>query len=397
MAVIAREMTTTAFRPESDAGRSTGRISSIDITRGIVMILMAIDHVRVYAGVPAGGPTAGVFFTRWVTHFSAPAFAFLAGTAAFLHERKLGDKGALARYLVTRGAILVAFELTFLRVAWTFNLDFANYNLAGVLWMLGCCMILMAGVVWLPVTAIGVVGLALIVGQDAFTPFSHALPSAIGKFLYLGGQVRVGGDGPPIDILYVIVPWIGVMAAGYAFGSVMTRAAAERRKWCFRVGLGLTAAFVVIAGVLVARQPVRPNAPPAILRMLNQRKYPASPLFLMMTLGPMIAFLPSADRMRGRPAAFLATFGQVPMFFYLLHIPTIHLSALVVSLIREGRVDPWLFGNHPMDPPPVPPGYRWNLALLYLVFACVIALLYFPCRWYARAKHERRARWMRYI
>jgi len=85
------------------------------------------------------------------------------------------------------------------------------------------------------------------------------------------------------------------------------------------------------------------------------------------------------------------------MFFYLLHIPTIHLSALVVSLIREGRVDPWLFGNHPMDPPPVPPGYRWNLALLYLVFACVIALLYFPCRWYARAKHERRARWMRYI
>jgi len=263
MAVIAREPTTTTFRPESGASRSIGRIASIDIARGIVMILMAIDHVRVYAGVPAGGPTPGVFFTRWVTHFSAPAFAFLAGTAVFLHERKLGDKGALARYLVTRGALLVAFELTFLRLAWTFNLDFANYNLAGVLWMLGWCMILIAGLVWLPVTAIGVVGLALIIGQNVFTPVGNVLPSAIGKFLYLGGQVRLGGDGPPIDILYVIVPWIGVMAAGYAFGSIMTRDADERRKLCLRIGLVLTAAFVVIAGVLVARQPARPGAPPA--------------------------------------------------------------------------------------------------------------------------------------
>lgn len=298
---------------------------------------------------------------------------------------------------MTRGALLVAFELTFLRLAWTFNLDFANYNLAGVLWMLGWCMILMGGLVWLPVTAIGAVGLALIAGQDVFTPIGHVLPSAIGKFLYLGGQVRVGGNGPPIDILYVIVPWIGVMAAGYAFGSIMTRDADERRKLCLRIGLGLMAAFVIVAGILVARQPARPDAPPAIFRMLNQRKYPASPLFLMMTLGPTIAFLPLADRMRGRMAAFLATFGQVPMFFYLLHIPTIHLSALVVSLVREGRVNPWLFGNHPLDSPPVPQGYRWSLALLYLVFACVIALLYFPCRWYARAKRERRAKWMSYI
>jgi len=397
MAVIARETTLTTFRPESGAGRSAGRIASIDIARGIVMILMAIDHVRVYAGVPAGGPTAGVFFTRWVTHFSAPAFAFLAGTAAFLHQRKLGDRGALARYLVTRGALLVLLELTFLRVAWTFNLGFANYNLAGVIWMLGWCMILMAGLVWLPTTAMGVLGLAIIVGQNLFTPLGNLLPSAIGKFLYLGGQVRVGGGGPPIDILYVIVPWIGVMAAGYAFGSIMTREPDERRKLCLRIGLALTAAFVIITSVIVATQPARPNAPPVLFRILSQRKYPASPLFLMMTLGPTIAFLPFADRMRGRVAAFLATFGQVPMFFYLLHIPTIHASALVVSLIREGHVNPWLFGNHPMEPPPLPPGYQWSLALLYLVFVCVIALLYFPCRWYARAKRERPARWMKYV
>jgi len=298
---------------------------------------------------------------------------------------------------VTRGALLVLLELTFLRVAWTFNLGFANYNLAGVIWMLGWCMILMAGLVWLPTTAMGVLGLAIIVGQNLFTPLGNLLPSAIGKFLYLGGQVRVGGGGPPIDILYVIVPWIGVMAAGYAFGSIMTREPDERRKLCLRIGLALTAAFVIITSVIVATQPARPNAPPVLFRILSQRKYPASPLFLMMTLGPTIAFLPFADRMRGRVAAFLATFGQVPMFFYLLHIPTIHASALVVSLIREGHVNPWLFGNHPMEPPPLPPGYQWSLALLYLVFVCVIALLYFPCRWYARAKRERPARWMKYV
>jgi uncharacterized membrane protein len=387
----------TTFQPGSARGRVSERLVSLDIARGIVMILMAIDHVRVYAGVPAGGPTPGVFFTRWVTHFSAPAFAFLAGTGAFLHEQKLGDKGSLARYLVTRGIILIALELTFLRLAWTFNLDFADYNLAGVIWMLGWCMILMAGLIWLPVTAVGVVGLLLIVAQPVFTPIGNALPAAIGDFLYLGGEVRIGANGPPFEVLYVIVPWIGVMATGYAFGAIMTLDAERRRKLCLRIGLTATALFVVIAAILVATQTAQPGAPPAILRMLNQRKYPASPLFLMMTLGPTIAFLPYAERMRGRVADFFSTFGRVPMFFYLLHIPLIHATALLVSLVREGRVDPWLFGNHPMAPPPVPDGYRWSLPLLYLVFALVIAALYWPCRRYGELKARKKARILGYI
>src|SRR5438046_1888549 len=126
---------------------STARVASIDLIRGAVMILMAIDHVRVYSGLPAGGPTPGIFFTRWVTHFSAPLFAFLLGTGAFLHGRKLGDRQALTRYLATRGAILILLELTVIRVGWTFNLDFAHYLLAGVIWMLGWCMILLAAAV----------------------------------------------------------------------------------------------------------------------------------------------------------------------------------------------------------------------------------------------------------
>src|SRR5437870_4534330 len=145
---------------------TTARVASIDLIRGVVMILMAIDHVRVYSGQPAGGPTAGIFFTRWVTHFVAPAFAFLAGTGAFFLGRKLGDKGALARYLVKRGIVLILLELTVIRLTWTFNFDFAHYNLAGVIWMLGWCMILLAGLVRFSSKTIAIVGLVTIFAQQ---------------------------------------------------------------------------------------------------------------------------------------------------------------------------------------------------------------------------------------
>src|SRR5687768_3182571 len=142
--------------PATRSASGTTRVMSLDIVRGIVMVLMAIDHVRVYAGVPAGGDTAGVFFTRWVTHFAAPAFVFLAGTAAFLHGRKLGDMRPLRRYLVTRGLVLILLELTVIRLAWTFNLDYANYILAGVIWMLGACMILLAGLLHFSTRTVGI-------------------------------------------------------------------------------------------------------------------------------------------------------------------------------------------------------------------------------------------------
>src|SRR5688500_16193510 len=138
---------------------ASARIASIDIVRGAVMILMALDHVRVYSGVPAGGPDPAVFFTRWITHFVAPAFVFFAGTAAFLHGGKLANRAALSRFLLTRGAWLVLLELTLIRVMWTFNFDFGTYLLAGVIWVLGICMILLAGLVYLPIRLIAAVGL----------------------------------------------------------------------------------------------------------------------------------------------------------------------------------------------------------------------------------------------
>jgi uncharacterized membrane protein len=374
------------------------RLPSIDVMRGIVMILMAIDHVRVYSAVPPGGPSPGIFFTRWITHFVAPAFAFLAGTSAFLYGRKLADRGALARYLVTRGLFLIVLELTFIRLMWTFNLDYAHYVLAGVIWMLGVCMVLTAALIWLPVPVIGAIGLLVIFGQGAFGVLARALPEAMGTFLYFGGEVG------PVAVLYSIVPWIGVMAAGFAFGSIVTRDAVERRRICLAIGLAAIALFFILRGIDGYGDPRHwknaagpAAAAPAFIRFLNTTKYPASPDFLLMTLGPLIALLPAAERAHGRIAQIASVFGRVPLFFYLLHIPVIHIAAIIVSLIREGHVDRWLFENHPMLPPPAPPGYQWPLALLYLVFAIVIAVLYFPCRWFADVKARRPSSWLRYL
>ena len=391
------------YTPPVSATARIERLASIDVMRGVVMILMAIDHVRVYSGLPAGGPTAGIFFTRWITHFVAPAFCFLAGTGAFLHGKKLGDTPALAKYLVTRGLVLIVLEMTVLRVAWTFNFDYAHYLLAGVIWMLGVCMILLAGLVRFSTRTIAIFGLVTIFAQQLVAwptrVMSQGVRDTVGwiwQFLYFGGRIQLGHTGPTLSILYVIVPWIGVMAVGYAFGDILLKPADERRL-CLRIGLSATALFVVIAGAIVMLQTAQPDDPPLLFRFLGQQKYPASQLFLLMTLGPMIALLPLAERARGPIGNVLSVFGRVPMFYYLLHIPLIHALAVVVSLIRTGSVTPWLFGNHPMQPPEQPPGYMWSLGLLYLVFIVAVVMLYFACRWYSAVKARNKDSWLKYI
>ena len=369
----------------------TSRVASIDIVRGVVMILMAIDHVRVYSGVPAGGPSPGVFFTRWITHFVAPAFVFFAGTAAYLYGRKVANRMALSKYLVLRGAWLVLLELTVIRVAWTFNFDFANYMLAGVIWVIGWCMILMAAIVHLPPKAIAILGIATVVLHNA-TSFLGELPEHwLSTILYSGGAVS------QLLVLYTIVPWIGVMMCGYGFGQVAELPESRRASIALKVGIAMTIAFVVLraTGVYGDPRPWSSEAPP--LMFLATAKYPASLQFLLMTLGPTLILLSFAERWRGGAARVLETFGRVPFFYYLLHIPLIHAAACVVSLIREGRVNPWLFGNHPMAPPELPEGYMWSLALLYLVTAICVVALYFPCRWFARVRAARRSAWLSYL
>src|SRR5882762_460773 len=381
--------------------QAASRVAAIDLIRGAVMVLMAIDHVRVYSGLPAGGPTAGIFFTRWVTHFVAPAFIFLAGTSAFLYGRKHSD---LSRFLFVRGAWLVLLELTVIRIAWTFNFDFANYMLAGVIWAIGWCMILMSALVRLRPRTVGIIGIATIALHNLVMMPLINRTQALGelwKILYIGffqGPVA----GTPLIVLYSIIPWIGVMAAGYWFGTVLTIEPARRNRICLRVGLGATALFVVLRGLNIYGDPQPWSASgrlPALLSFLNSTKYPASLSFLLMTLGPTIALVPLLDRARGRLARWLTVFGRVPFFYYVLHIPLIHALALGVSKIRTGSADPWLFTNHPMANPPAPDGYTWSLGLLYLVWAVAIVMLYFPCRWYADLKSRRSdlAKWLKYL
>ena len=399
--------------PNSSA--APARIASVDIVRGAVMVLMAIDHVRVYSGLPAGGPTAGIFFTRWITHFCAPAFFFLAGTSAFFYGRRHED---LRRFLLTRGAWLVLLELTVLRVAWTFNFDFAHYEMAGVIWALGWCMILLALLVRLPVAAIGAIGVAIVAGHNLLDPLLPRLipavsQSALGglwKILYFGffaGPITLGDQGPQLVVLYSLIPWIGVMAAGYAFGTILASDPERRRRLCLTIGASATALFLVLRGFNLYGDPIpwtalahptgnRP-AMPALLAFLSANKYPASLDFLLMTLGPTIALLPFLETARGAVARWLTLFGRVPFFFYVLHIPLIHALALVVSRLREGAVNPWLFTNHPMGNPPAPDGYTWSLPLLYAVWAVAIVLLSVACRWFADLKARRTEWWLRYL
>jgi uncharacterized membrane protein len=221
-----------------DSATRAARVTSLDIVRGIAMVLMAIDHVRVYSGVPAGGPTFGVFFTRWITNFVAPVFVFLAGTSAWLYGRKCADRWSLSKFLVARGLWLIVLELTFLRVAWTFNFDFRHYLLAGVIWMIGWSMIVLAGAIYLPGPAIATIGIALIALHNITSLYRHQIAQAFGldgpnwllKLLYFGGAVEIGKSGPPLLILYVLVPWVGLMFAGYAFGPITQKAAEERRR-----------------------------------------------------------------------------------------------------------------------------------------------------------------------
>lgn len=360
------------------------------------MVLMALDHVRVYSGLPAGGPAPGIFFTRWVTHFCAPAFVFLAGTSAFLFGRKTRNPAALSRFLLLRGAWLILLELVVVRLFWTFNFQFTAM-LAGVIWAIGWSMIVLALLVRLPMAAIATFGVGIIALHNLTDLFAAKLGPALGtggaawfwQVLYFGGPVGGREGGPVLYVLYSIIPWAAVMAAGYAFGSTLVMEPARRRRLCLQIGLGATALFLVLRGINHYGNPAPWSGArmPAWLSFLNPNKYPASLDFLLMTLGPTIALMPVLETARGALARMLTVFGRVPLFYYLLHIPLIHLLAILVSLIREGAVNPWLFGNHPAMIGPAPEGYTWSLGLLYLVWIVAVTILYFPSRWFA----ERRA------
>ncbi|MDX2060343.1 MAG: heparan-alpha-glucosaminide N-acetyltransferase domain-containing protein, partial [Gemmatimonadales bacterium] len=252
-------MTVAAPRPDAGPAASAAspeRLPALDLLRGAVMLLMAIDHVRVYAGVPPGGPTLGLFLTRWVTHFCAPVFVFLAGTSAYLGGRRFATRAALARFLVGRGLLLVLLELTVLRFFWTFTVDYGDYLLGGVIWAIGWSMVALGGLVLLPAPLVAAIGVLIMAGHNLLDPHRAALTGNLAtaslgwlwQILYWGGELRIGEGGPRLVILYSLMPWIGVMAAGYGFGALLDGNPAARRRRGLTLGIGAIGVFLVLRG-----------------------------------------------------------------------------------------------------------------------------------------------------
>jgi uncharacterized membrane protein len=348
------------------------RILAIDRVRGVVMILMVLDHVRYFfTDVPFAPENMektwpALFFTRWVTHFCAPLFFLLAGTSAFLGRAKPAD-------LALRGLWLVALELTIIGFAWQFT---PGYSFAGVIWALGWSMVALAALSRLPALILFAVS-ALVISFDV----SKGSPN----LLFRPGTIEIFGT--EWFVLYPIVPWLAIMTLGYSLGPIWLRAPRQRQQILLIAGMLGTAAFVVLRSLDPALSPG--------LGFLNTEKYPPSLQFTLMTIGPGLIALTLADRWLESTRGVVLTFGRVPMFFYVCHLYLIHLLALIVA-IASGQPHAWLGWNPPETQVP-PPGYGWPLPVVWTLWVIVVLLLYPPSRWFERIKRERPNRWLRYV
>lgn len=425
-------------QPPPPPGRPP-RLDSVDLLRGLVIILMALDHVRdffCFYRVPGAegflGPedmrytTPALFFTRWVTHFCAPTFIFLAGTGAFLAGTRGKTTPQLSWFLLTRGLWLVFLELVVIRSSWWFNFDPRDFG-AGVFWPLGWGMVLLSVLVYLPVSAVAVVG-ALVVTLhnllDGLTAAQVGLPTwlwnlmhSYGKFYiplpeWLWTEKIVNGELKQVTSIafetnYFLVPWVFVMALGYCFGALLRLDGPVRRRQLLGMGIALTLAFVFLRWANGYGDPVQwavqkdewqqPDALRTLLSFLNCNKYPPSLLYLLMTLGPAIILLAVFEKVRGGLADVVMTYGRVPLFFYLLHIPLIHGGAVVVDLVRYGWSPLAWHGNWEVDPKTAPADYGFGLVGVYVIWLIVLVVLYPVCKWFAGVKRRNPSGWLSYL
>jgi uncharacterized membrane protein len=378
------------------------RIGSVDLMRGIVMIIMAIDHVRdfwdptPYDPADLSKASAALFLTRWITHFCAPTFMFLAGTSAWLWARNTGaSRAAQQRFLASRGLWLVFLELTLISFSWRF--DF-NGVILQVIWALGWCMVILAGLLWLPRRAILVFGALLVFGHNAFDGVHFKDLAANGEAWGWAWsalhEFHLGTFGSyQVALGYPLVPWCGVMALGYCFGELLEQPAQVRDRWMRILGVSAITLFLALrlGNVYGEAQLWQPNPRGLLysaLGVLNVTKYPPSLLYLLMTLGPVLLLLPWLEKQRGAWVKPVSVFGRVPFFFYLLHLPLLHATATVAAELAYGvKAGPAFLGNA------LPPGYEPSLLRLYFVWVLAILVLYPLCKWYAGYKSRHKGHW----
>jgi uncharacterized membrane protein len=379
------------------------RIESIDVVRGVIMILMALDHTRDFFGNSGVNPTdpasttIPLFFTRWITHFCAPVFFLLTGTGAYLSLRNK-SKRELSRFLFTRGLWLIFLEFVVVRCfGWQFTFDF-RLILLNVLWALGWAMITLSILVYLPTSIVTVFGVLMIATHNLFDSVQSSNP--IWSILHSPNLI-LNRPGHIVFVAYALIPWIGVTAAGYGLGQIYTLPAQRRKAFLLPAGIVLTLAFFILRAINVYGDPLRwttqKSAAFTVLSFLNTTKYPPSLLFLLMTLGPALLFLWAVDAGAPRYLRPALIVGKVPMFYYILHIPLIHLLAVAVCYVRYGQVH-WMFesslGQFPITPPP---GWGYPLPIVYFIWAVVVLSLYPLCRWFAGLKQRRSDAWLGYF
>jgi uncharacterized membrane protein len=384
------------------------RLEPVDLLRGVIIVIMALDHTRDYFGVIGADPTnldtttPGLFFTRWVTHFCAPVFFLLTGTGAFLALRRR-TPADLSRFLFTRGLWLLFVEAVILRTLMQFNVDY-HVTILTVLWALGWAMIALAFLSRLPLPAIITFGVALVLGHNALDGISAADFGSWGwawTFLHAPGFLWRGTDHLVL-VAYPVIPWIGVTALGFALGAVYAWAPGRRVSFLLRLGTALTFAFVAVRLANVYGDP-RPWSYQAstgwtLISFLDVTKYPPSLQFLLMTLGPALLALGLFERGTPKLLGPALTIGKVPFFFFLGHFFLIHLFALLVSAVRYGAVH-WMFESPSLDRFPVtaPPGWGYPLPVVYLAWITVVLTMYPLCRWYAALRARRTDPWLSYL
>ena len=393
----------------------TGRLISVDVLRGLVMVIMALDHTRDFLTFTRSAPedlahtTGALFFTRVLTHFCAPVFAFLAGTGAFLSTQRGRSRQQVSWFFLTRGLWLVLLELTVVDFAW----GFVPWVHAGVIWALGWSMVAMALIIWLPVPWIAALGLGLIATHNLLDRIN---PASFGKLFWVWTLIHSPGPIPinahfSFSVRYVLIPWVGVMAAGYAFGNVLLRP--DRKKWILVLGGATTLSFFVLRGLNLygngiaglpfgyprSAGPWSIQAQPGltVVSFFNTLKYPPSLDYLLMTLGPALLFLGLMDGAKQERAItrILLVYGRVPLLYYILHLYLLHVVAICASVMFHQPI--WhdsVIADHALRPP----GYGHGLPFIYAAWILVVALLYIPCRWFMeyRGRHPD-CNWLRYL
>ncbi|OON67121.1 DUF1624 domain-containing protein [Hymenobacter sp. CRA2] len=378
------------------------RVASIDVVRGLVMVIMALDHIREFWSPSTVRPedvtqaSVALFFTRWVTHFCAPTFVFLSGVSIYLYAQKQPNRGRVSRFLLTRGLWLVALEL----IVITFLLQWSHQLLVlEVIWAIGWAMVLLAGLIWLPRPVLVALAVLIIGGHNLLAPTQ---PVTAGNWwwalLHNPPGVVALPPLPPLLEAYAVLPWTGVMLAGYLIGPWFRAEAGQRQRWLVGAGAALLVLFVGLRLLNGYGDPQPWSVQPrgalyTVLSFLNVQKYPPSLLFLSLTLGVALLLLAGLERATGAVSRVLRTFGQVPFFYFLLHLALISGSAWVWTRLAFGQAVN--FGFEPQQNWPA--AYTFHLWRAYLVWAVLVLLIYWPCRWYARYKQQHAYWWLSYL